>query len=329
MMNLAPSADQAQIASMADEFLTKQLPISRVRALMDDPDGDALDEQTWLHCAELGWLGLSVSEDHGGVGLGVPEEVMLFRELGRGLAPGPFRSSVLGTRVAALAGETELARAIIAGNLRVGFRPGLQVSDLAIDVRPGDLVLHLDAAQGELFEVLTVDRVAGIDPCTRFGRATTGRLRARVEDTTLIDRARVLAAAELLGMIEAIRDMAAVHAQTRIQFDKAIGSFQAVKHRCADMAVAAYATVGQVFQAALLVEAATADAGFHAAAAYVLAVNGARVSAADNIQNLGGIGYSWEHDAHLYLKRAFLLEHLLGPQRESYRTVLGPQRHEF
>jgi alkylation response protein AidB-like acyl-CoA dehydrogenase len=325
MMNLAPSPDQAEVAASVDEFLAEQLPISRLRELQEDPDGDAVDAATWQKIAGLGWLGLSLSEDDGGVGLGLPEEVMLFRELGRHLAPGPFRSTVLGARVAARAGQSELAGSIAAGERRVG----MQIGELAVDVRPGDLLLQLDETGAELFEVADVERIAGVDPGTRFARATTGDSVARVADSTLLDRARVLAAAELLGIIEAVRDMSAAYAKTRIQFDKPIGSFQAVKHRCADMAVAAYATVGQVFQAALLVDAETADAPFHAAAAYVLATQGAKTSTADNIQNHGGIGFTWEQDAHLYLKRAFLLEHLFGPQRDTYRAVLAPARHEF
>jgi alkylation response protein AidB-like acyl-CoA dehydrogenase len=325
MMNLAPSDDQVGIAASADEFLAKELPISRLRELAADPGGDAIDERTWRRCADLGWLALSLSEDDGGVGLGLPEEVMLFRELGRRLAPGPFRSSVLGARIAARSGNPELAAAIAGGDRRVGMRVG----DLAIDVRPGDLLLELDEKGGELVEVAAVERVEGVDPGTRFARVTRGESVARLDDANLVNRARVLAAAEQLGIIEAVRDMSAAYARTRVQFDKPIGSFQAVKHRCADMAIAAYATVGQLFQAALLVEAEAPDAAFHAASAYVLATSGAKKSTADNIQNHGGIGFTWEQDSHLYLKRAFLLEHLLGPMRDTYRVVLAPARHEF
>jgi hypothetical protein len=250
---------------------------------------------------------------------------MLFREIGRRLAPGPFRSSVLGARVAGRSGNRELAGEIAAGERRVGLRAG----ELAIDVRPGDLLLELDGEGAGLSEVSAVERLGGVDPGTRFSRVMTGPVVARLDDGHIMDRARVLAAAELLGIIEAVRDMSAEYARTRIQFGRPIGTFQAVKHRCADMAIAAYATVGQVFQAALLVEAQTPDAAFHAATAYVLAVAGAKRSTADNIQNHGGIGFTWEQDSHLYLKRAFLLEHLLGPLRDSYRVVLAPARHEF
>ncbi|MEU9272612.1 acyl-CoA dehydrogenase family protein [Streptomyces sp. NPDC048251] len=325
MMNLAPSEEQQGIAAASAEFLAERLPLSWLRELAAVPDGDAVDDATWRRCAGLGWLALGLSEDAGGLGLGLPEEVMLMRELGRGLAPGPFRSSVLGARVAARSGHTALATTISEGGRRVGMRVG----ELVIDVRPGDLILELDEAGGSLHEAEAVERVRGIDPGTRFGRAVPGTLVARLDDAGLIDRARVLVAAELLGIAEAVRDMSAEYARTRVQFGKAIGSFQAVKHRCADMAVAAYVARAQIFQAALLVEAAAPDAAFHAASAYVLAVKGAKKTTADNIQNHGGIGYTWEHDAHLYLKRALLLEHLLGTSRTAYQAVLAPARHEF
>jgi alkylation response protein AidB-like acyl-CoA dehydrogenase len=324
-MNLAPSEDQLVIAATADDFLGKELPISRLRELAEDVDGPAIDDETWNRCAGLGWLALSLSEDAGGVGLGLPEEVMLFREFGRHLAPGPFLSSTLGAHVAAAAGAGELAEGIASGKRRVG----IEVADLAVNVRPGDLILTIDDASGELFELDSVDQIAGIDPGSRFAKVVKGNSVARVEDPNILNRARVLTAAEQLGIIEAVRDMSAAYAQTRMQFDKPIGTFQAVKHRCADMAIAAYATTGEVFQAALLVDAGTKDAAFHAATAYVLATNGAKASTADNIQNHGGIGFTWEQDSHLFLKRAFLLEHILGEQRKTYDAVLAPARHEF
>jgi alkylation response protein AidB-like acyl-CoA dehydrogenase len=324
-MNLAPSQDQQAVAAMANEFLEQELPIARLRELAEDRDGPALDEHTWKRCAGLGWLALGLSEEAGGSGFGLPEEVMLFRELGRHLAPGPFLSSVIGARVAAAAGASELVNAIVSGERQVG----IEVGDIAVNVRQADLILVIDTDAGELFTLKSVDPIDGIDPGSRFAQVRKGAAVARAVDPHLLSRARVLVAAEQLGIIEAVRDMSASYAQTRVQFGKPIGAFQAVKHRCADMAIAAYATIGELFQAALLVEAGTEDAAFHAANAYVLATDGAKVSTADNIQNHGGIGFTWEQDSHLFLKRALLLEHILGEQRKVYDTILAPKRHEF
>lgn len=324
-MNLAPSQDQQAVAAMANEFLGQELPIARLRELAQERNGPALDEQTWKRCAALGWLALGLSEEAGGSGFGLPEEVMLFRELGRHLAPGPFLASVIGARVAATAGASELVNAIVSGERQVG----IEVGDIAVNVRQADLILVIDSDAGELFTLKAVEPIDGIDPGSRFARVVKGAALVRAVDPHLLSRARVLVAAEQLGIIEAVRDMSASYAQTRVQFGKPIGAFQAVKHRCADMAIAAYATIGELFQAALLVEAGSEDAAFHAANAYFLATNGAKVSTADNIQNHGGIGFTWEQDSHLFLKRALLLEHILGEQRKVYDTILAPKRHEF
>lgn len=324
-MNLAPSEDQLAIAESAHAFLENEVPLARVRALGQEVDSPAIDDETWRRCVGMGWLALGLPEEAGGAGFDLPEEVMLFRELGRHLTPGPFLSSSLAARIAFSAGQPELAGEIISGDRRVG----IEVGELAVNVRDQDLILVIEDDAAEIYRVGSVDRVPGIDPGSRFAEITRGASGARIEGPGILNRARVLVAAELLGIIEAVRDMSAGYAQTRTQFGKPIGVFQAVKHRCADMAIAAYSTVGQIFQAALLVAANTPDAAFHAASAYILATNGAKTSTADNIQNHGGIGFTWEQDSHLYLKRAFLLEHILGEQRRAYATILALGRHEF
>ena len=322
-MDLKPSDEQRSIAETADSFLAKRIPLSRVRELAEMGDV-AIDDVSWQQCAQLGWLALSLSEESGGLGLGLPEEVMLFRELGRHITPGPFRSSVIGARVASV-NDVALARSIADGQTRVGFAIG----EFAIDASQGQLLLMLDQFGGELRQVEHSEPMSGVDPTTRLCRVQVGETLGRADDPGLVSRMRVLAAAELTGIIEGVRDMSAAYARTRVQFGKPIGSYQAVKHRCADMAVAAYACASQLFQAALVVEARTNDADFHAANAYVLAAEYAKRSTADNIQNHGGIGFTWEHDAHLYLKRAFLLENLLGPLATSYAAVLAPRVHAF
>jgi len=321
-MNLLPSPDQEAMAAAVRTFLAAELPLARVRALAGP---DAIDEDTWRRCAGLGWLALGLSERCGGLGAGLAEEVMVFRELGRFLTPGPFLSSSIGARVAAQAGHPGLAADIAGGARRVG----MAVGDRVLDARAGELLLRLDAEAAVLAEIGDAEPLAALDPATRLVRVHRSTVIGRAEDPLLLARGRVLAAAMLLGITEAVRDMSAAYARTRVQFGRPIGAFQAVKHRCADMAVAAYATVGQLHQAALYVEGAHPDAAFHAAAAYVLAARGASRSAADNIQNHGGIGFTWEHDAHLYVRRVVVLENLFGPLRASYPALMAPPRHDF
>ena len=324
-MNLKLTEDQISVAETADQFLAKALPSSHLRALAADETGSAIDEPTWRRCAELGWLGLGVPEAAGGVGMGVPEQVMLFRELGRHLAPGPFLACTLGVHLAVVADDGKLAADIMTGRRRVGMALGAK----GVDVGPDDLLLTVSSAGAALAEVRLWQSAKSIDPGVRLAKVAPGREVVAVAGAQYLDRARVLIAAQLLGIVEAVRDDSAQHARTRTQFGKPIGSFQAVKHRCADMVVAAYSTIGEVFQAAVLVEQRRDDASFHAACAYVLASRAARASTADHIQNLGAIGFTWEHDAHLYLKRAFVLERLLGHPRTALAAVLEPARHEF
>jgi len=125
-----------------------------------------------------------------------------------------------------------------------------------------------------------------------------------------------MVAAMLVGIAEATRDLSAEHAKTRVQFGRPIGVHQAIKHRCADMAVRAEAAGSQMLLAALCVESGRADATFQAAAAKVVATDAAVANAASTIQVHGGMGFTSEHDAHLFLERAHVLDHLLGDRRQ-------------
>jgi alkylation response protein AidB-like acyl-CoA dehydrogenase len=129
-------------------------------------------------------------------------------------------------------------------------------------------------------------------------------------------RASVLAAAALVGIAEATRDMAAEYSKVRVQFGKPIGAYQAIKHRCADMAVRAEAASSQVLFAALSIDEGRPDDAFQAASAKVVASDAAIRNAADNIQIHGGMGYTFEHDAHLYLKRAHVFDRIAGDSRQ-------------
>ena len=323
-MTITPSPEQLSIFRAADEVLAREITAGPSFTA----DRRALEESTdrlWSTCAGLGWLGLAIPEDLGGLGLGAVEEAMLFRALGRHVAPGPFRSSVLGAHVAALAGDEQLTAAIVTGRRRVGMLTG----SFAVDARRNDLVLALVGESTFLREAGAIEHQAGVDPLVLWGTGAPGEVVAHVRKSVVIARTYLIVAAELLGVIEAVRDMSAAYARTRVQFGNPIGAFQAVKHRCADMAVAAHATLSQVLYAGAAIDAGDTQACFHASAAYVLAAESAAKSAADNVQNHGGMGFTWEHRAHLYLKRAFFLERVLGSQRVVYQDVLAPARHEF
>jgi alkylation response protein AidB-like acyl-CoA dehydrogenase len=336
-MDLLPTPEQQEIAAAAASLLTKELPITRLRELRAEPS--SVDRRAWSRCAELGWFGLGLGEAEGGVGYGLAEEALVFGEIGRHLAPGPFLATTLGARVAAAGGRHDIAAAILAGEAVVAMAEhrddhatvGVTVSGSFDLVDPfgasyavtagstGAALLSLDHLE-------PFDDLPCIDPGVRLGRVELDAAPALVYVASDVDpiflRGSVLAAAMLVGMAEATRDMAAEFAKVRVQFAKPIGAHQAVKHRCADMAVRAEVARCQVLFAALSVDEGRPDAGFQAVAAKVVATDAAINNAEDNIQVHGGMGYTFEHDAHLYLERAHVLDRLLGTSRQHLARLI-------
>jgi alkylation response protein AidB-like acyl-CoA dehydrogenase len=330
-VDLLPSEEQQEIIATAASVLAKEYPISRIRDMRTEPS--VVDQRAWSRCAQLGWFGLTVAENDGGVGYALVEEALLFREIGRRVAPGPFLATALGARVAVAGGRPDIAQAIIAGDALVGLAQarhlgasiGREVSgsfDL-FDAVGAPYVLAVGPAGAALVatdDVGPIEPVGCIDPGVRLAQAdvsgvvavaSTG---AEFEPTFL--RGSVLAAAMLVGISEATRDMAAEYAKVRVQFGKPIGVHQAIKHRCADMAMRAAAADSLLLFAALSVDAARPDAAFQAAAAKVVATDAGIRNAGENIQVHGGMGYTYEHDAHLYLKRAHVLDRVIGSSRD-------------
>jgi alkylation response protein AidB-like acyl-CoA dehydrogenase len=336
-MDLLPTAEQEEITASIATFLRAELPMTRVREL--GAGSSSRDEVLWRKCAELGWFGLALADDVGGVGYGLAEEAMMFREIGRHLVPGPFLGTVLGARVATGAGARELAAEIIAGTVVVGLAQtnGAVTAGASLTA---ELSLY-DAVDADLIVVATPDLVAlyetsalsnvvvheCIDPLTRIatadaeGVATVAAVTAAADPLHL--RGAVLVAAMASGVAEQARDLSAEHARTRVQFGKPIGVNQAVKHACTDMAVRAEAATCQTFFAALALGDRTPDAGFQVAAAKVVATNAAMLNARASVQIHGGIGFTWEHDAHLLAKRAHVLGVLFGDRREHLAQLLA------
>lgn len=311
-MNLLPTAEQQAIADSAAAFLMKEVaPIG---------GGDGLaDDAVWRQSAELGWLGLGADDSLGGVGAGLAEEAVLHRELGRQLAPGPYVSTILATRVAEEAGEVALARSMIDGELRCG----MAVGPLGVGVERGHLVLVLDDDGARVHELAAVADEISLDTSSTVASISLGACQAQIQGRSVLDRGRVLVAAQLLGIAEACRDMSASFAATRVQFGKPIGTFQAVKHRCSDMAVRCETARSMTFMAALLVDADRPDSSAYASSAFVLASSAATRNAAANIQNHGGIGFTMELGAHRFVTRAITLRRLLGDPARVHADIVG------
>jgi alkylation response protein AidB-like acyl-CoA dehydrogenase len=161
-------------------------------------------------------------------------------------------------------------------------------------------------------EIAAADPLHCVDPSVRLLRVTDASEVARVADERLVTRARLLLAAELLGIAEATLDQSVEYAKDREQFGKPIGVHQAVKHRCADEMVRCWSTRAQLFYAGLLFDAERPEWSMNAAAAITLAREAARLNVAANVHNHGGIGVTAEHTAGNYVKRAHICEKSLG-----------------
>lgn len=335
-MDLLPTDDELQIAETVGELLDRVLPMDLIRARAEEPN--AIAREQWVECMETGLLALGIDEDLGGVGLGLPEEALAFREIGRHAAPGPFLSCLLGARVAALAGASDLFETIVRGEVQIGlvvFRPGASFSGGVLD---GDVYL-LDANAADLLLAIgddgasiidrsaftDIESVPALDPGTRLetARAESVEGSVRVGGGDIRSRALVLAAALLAGIAEAARDASTVHAKTREQFGRPIGVNQAIKHRCADMAVQSEAATAQVLYSAAAIEAEQTDASFQAVVAHLIASRAAVENAHSTVQVHGGMGYTWEHDSHLFVKRARVWANALSFTAADRDLVLG------
>ncbi len=314
MIDLAEDEDQLVIAETAAAVLSGPSPAGR-----------------WKQCASLGWLGLALPEQSGGVGYGVTAQLVLFRELGRALADGPFLANSLAAHAALGSGRDDLVGPLTTGDVRAAWAEphGTDTIRYWGDGEPADVVLARDqAGEMRLLEagaVTVVETVCGVDPAYQLVTATVGRgvrLGAALRDY-LTNAAQALTAAMLTGIAEQTRDASVQYAIDRVQYGRQIGSFQAVKHRCADMAVRAEAAWAVTSLAAVGLQESLPAAGFDATAALSVAGHAALVNARDNIQNHGAIGFTEEHSAQRYVKRAHVLIGSFGTAATRRESLLG------
>jgi alkylation response protein AidB-like acyl-CoA dehydrogenase len=330
-MDLLPSTDQLELVGTVGRFLSRELSVARLHEGLRT--GAALDPQVWSRTGGLGVFSLGLPEEAGGAGRPAVEEALVFREIGRHLAPIGLLASLLAARMAHAAGNQELRDALVAGERVVaaaltGRADGvLHVFDLGI----ADYVLHWRAGVPVLSAAGTLDRrepIEGLDPSAELTRVAAPAFEPALEAPAgmaeeLTRLGTLLSAAMLVGIAEAVKDDSVRHAREREQFGRPIGVNQAVKHPCADMATRCEAAASLLFFAALALRDRRADAAFQVAAAKRIAVRAAYDNARANVQIHGGMGVTWEHDAHLYLTRTHVLEQIFGDARESRLAVLG------
>lgn len=328
-MAIAITEDHQALAATVADLATKRDLREANRALLEAPT-ESLPE-VWGEFAQLGWLGLHLPEQHGGSGFGLEELVVVVEQLGRKLAPGPFVPSVIASAVIA-AGGNDAASAEFLPGLADGSRVGVfalggsvtvangTASGSAGVVLGGGLATVLVTAVGDDVAIVdlasgaTIDVPANLDPARRSARITLDGAAATVlpgARQILVDLARVILAAECTGMAAEATEMGAAYARDRIQFGRPIAMFQAVKHHCANMAVAAELATCAVWDAARAASVGGDQLTYAAAVAATLAAPAADLTANLNTQVHGGIAITWEHDAHLFMRRATTLLHFL------------------
>jgi alkylation response protein AidB-like acyl-CoA dehydrogenase len=350
-MAIAIADEHVQLAAVASSFMKRHGDRESARAALE-ADADELPD-FWDDLRELGWLGLHLPEEYGGAGYGLPELLVVVEELGRAIAAGPYLPCVIAGAVIAGAGSEELKQRLLPG-----LADGSTVAGVALDselgLRDGKLHGSAEAVIGAgvagvvlvpvgddvaLADVsdpgITLVAVKNLDPSRRSVRLTADAAAAELIPggrRLLTDVARLVFAAEAVGMAQACVEMASDYARTRQQFGRVIATFQAVKHHCANMAVAATLATASVWDAGRASEEAGPEFTYAAASAAALALAAADLNAQLNTQVHGGIAITWEHDAHLYLRRATSVEALLDAEAAAaeivdlYRSGIRPAR---
>jgi 3-oxochol-4-en-24-oyl-CoA dehydrogenase len=334
-MPIAISEDHRQLASVARSFLDDHDAIGAARSYLDA--GEADRPPFWSELVELGWLGLHVDEEFGGGGFGLLELAVVLEEMGRAVAPGPFLPTVIASAALSEAGSEALRRRWLPGLVDGSATAGVGLVD-ATSVRDGGLLsgrwpLVLGAGVADVLVLATgedlvlIDRrqdgVAveireNLDPTCRAHTVVLSRLAMADQDVIVGGRAmgrrlaRVLASAEAAGGASACVVAATEYAKVREQFGRTIGTFQAVKHRCAEMLALAERAVAASWDAARKT-GPPPQRGLAAAIAALESLGGFLSCSKSNIQVHGGIGYTWEHDAHMRLRRAGALSAFVGP----------------
>jgi alkylation response protein AidB-like acyl-CoA dehydrogenase len=297
------------VAALVDKHASPEA----VRRAMESPRG--YDESLWsLLCEQVGVAALVVPEELGGAGGELADAAAVLEELGRSLVPTPLLGTTL-AELGLLAGDEPDDETL--EQLAAGASIGAVVfdRDYVINGDIADVVLAVEDGRILRWSDVTVETVHTLDPTRRLARVRPGASTVIGSNPGMADIAAILLAAEQIGAAARCLELTVEYTQQRVQFGRPIGSFQALKHRMADMYVAvqsARAVIGDAIESPTPVTAAMARL---AASEAFCAVAG------DAIQLHGGIAITWEHDMQLYFKRAHTSAQLLGPPREQLKRL--------
>jgi alkylation response protein AidB-like acyl-CoA dehydrogenase len=319
--------DQHAIKRTAKDLLADRFRMERVR---EHAEAATYDEAAWKELGELGWPGIFIDEEYGGQGLGIVELVILMEELGYALAPLPFLSNAAaGLVLQAGASEEQKARwlpGIASGEVRgtIGLVnegeaklvPDADLADVIVlcghDART---VIERSAAE--------VEPVKTMDATRSYARVRAGEGEPLEGDHLPgLSCAALAVAAELTGIAQRAMAMAVDYARDRKQFGRPIGSYQAVSHRCAQMLLEVEGSRSAAYYAAWTADAEPETLALAASMAKAYASDAGWRVCTSALQVHGGIGFTWEHDLHFFLKRAKVNGSLYGSARD-HRDIVA------
>ncbi len=327
-MRFALSEEQAELATTVRSLLAKRAGSAAVRAASTSESG--YDEALWATlCEQIGVAALAVPEEHDGVGGGFFETAVVLEELGRSLAPSPLPATTLATH-ALLAGGTEEARARLLPRIAAGEVATLVLDDgpvldgdraaIVLAVRDAELVEVVDAAATWTETMDQSIRLARLD----LSGATTTPIGDGPAARAQADLTRAASAAALaVGLCDRALRMTVDYSKERVQFGRPIGSFQALKHRMAEVFARTELARSASWAASYALAEGADDADFLVRSAAAYALETAQLAAAECVQLHGGIAITWEHDAHLVLKRAHALAAWAGAAHV-HRAAVAP-----
>lgn len=337
-MRLVLSEEQRQLRQAVRAFLGAASPPPKAR--------DGYDPAVYARLnGELGVSGLIVPEEHGGAGAGYAELAVVLEEAGAALLPGPLLATVFATIALTRVPDKELLTGIAEGRVSATLAQPAADADVTAEPGPGGGVsvrgvlaqvlsgmeadvLVVPALTGDGVVMVAVDLTAAevrrtpletLDPTRGQARVeldgAAGRVLGPPPGTGIADRLAVALAAEQLGVLRACLEAIVAYAKIRVTFGRYIGSYQGVKHRLADMHCKLEQAESIVRYAAWAADEAPAELPEAAALAQAYVGRACFEVARDHLLLHGGVGFTWEHDAHLFYKRAKTDEVLLGPPR--------------
>ena len=347
--------DRALLKSSTREFLEKESPLADARSVMEE-SAEGYEKALYAQLGELGYGSLLLSEEQGGMGFRAFAAVL--NEMGRIAFPGPFLDATLAAHVLDACATPEAAawrdrtvsgealvvlarleagseiQAHIEGNRIAGtkrFVPfGAHADALLVETRDGLALVSRPGSGWNAIPLPTIDHAQRFAEITFAGGdegeeaillADANRARALLETVDWIGA--LGAAALLLGLMERSLEMTLEHTKEREAFGAPIASFQALQHRCADALLQTESTRSAVFRAAWAADESPDTAPLLAAVAKGWAGPAAGYVCGQAIQLHGGVGFTWEYDPHIYLKRAKTLEHFYGSTRTQFEKVLS------